>query len=453
VTSNGKPHGYYSSCNQRLLQLGPASAKRILDVGCGEGALGAELKKLERERLVFGVERNPDAAAKAKSRLDDVFTIDVEKEHVPLEPGSIDCILFGDVLEHLIDPGAVLKGMKRLLGPDGMVLCSIPNIQHHSIIAALLRSDFQYTDAGLLAATHLRFFTYSTFIKLLLDAGFEPEIVDTTVVPAPKDFLRATEPVLRHLGLNTARTQRHLDAYQFIFRGCPLADIDSKHAERPLSLVCCVSDDEIAQANLLSSPCLKSGSLHEVQLVRNCKSAADGLNEGIKRAKNEVVICVHQDVYLPQGWVERFWEQYDLAQQRFSPLGVFGVYGVHRQNAFMSRAGHVIDRDRVLKEEEPLPALVDSLDELLLAVPKSSGLQFDPGMGFHFYGADICLSARERALHALVIDALCFHNSIHVGLAPPFFESAKRFTAKWGKHLPLVTPSAVIDVQGNLYVA
>jgi hypothetical protein len=286
----------------------------------------------------------------------------------------------------------------------------------------------------------------------LLDAGFEPEIVDTTVVPAPKDFLRAAEPVLRHLSLNTPRTQRYLDAYQFIFRGSPLAEIDSKDAERPLSFVCCVSDNEIAQANLLSSPCLRPGSRHEVQLLQNCKSAGDGLNEGIKQARNEVVVCLHQDVYLPEGWVERFWQQYDLAQQQFGPVGVLGVYGVHRENAFMSRTGYVIDRDHVLKEDEPLPACADSLDELLLAMPKSVGLEFDPAMGFHFYGADSCLLAQQRGLHAVAIDALCFHNSIHVGVTPAFYESAKRFTVKWARQLPLVTPTAIIDVQGNLSV-
>jgi hypothetical protein len=65
----------------------------------------------------------------------------------------------------------------------------------------------------------------------------------------------------------------------------------------------------------------------------------------------------------------------------------------------------------------------------------------------------MCLLAKERGLHAVAIDALCLHNTIHVGLAPSFYESARIFTAKWGKQLPLVTPSAVIDVQGNLSVA
>jgi SAM-dependent methyltransferase len=454
MTSNGKPQGYYSGYNERLLRLVPPSAKRILDVGCGEGNLGVELKKLDADRVVFGIERDPAAAAKATSRLDQVFALEVETEDVPIEPASVDCMLFDDVLEHVIDPCAVLRRLKPLLHADGMILCSIPNIQHHSVIGALLRSDFQYTDAGLLDNTHLRFFTYSTFMKLLLDAGFEPEIVDTMVIPGSPEFYRGAEPILRHLGLNRARTEAYLNAYQFVFRGVPLAEVGEESGpERALSFVCCVSNEQILEANFLSSPCLRGASPHEVRLIHNPKSAADGLNDGLKQAKNEVVVCVHQDVYLPEGWVERFWQQYNLAHKHFSPVGVLGVYGVHRDNAFMSRAGHVIDRDHVLKEDEPLPACVDSLDELLLAVPKAAGLEFDPALGFHFYGADICLVAQQRGLRAVAVDALCFHNTIHVGLAPSFYESARTFTAKWGKKLPLVTPSAVIDIGGNLSVA
>ena len=85
--------------------------------------------------------------------------MDVEHDHVPLEPGSLDCILYGDVLEHLVDPEAVLARQRRLLGSGGVILCSVPNIQHHSLLAALLRGDWQYTTAGLLDATHLRFFS------------------------------------------------------------------------------------------------------------------------------------------------------------------------------------------------------------------------------------------------------------------------------------------------------
>ena len=69
-----------------------------------------------------------------------------------------------------------------------------------------------------------------------------------------------------------------------------------------LSLVACVSDSELLQCNLLASPCLDPCFHYEVTVVKNCTSAADGLNLGLDRAEREFVVCVHQDVYLPAGW-------------------------------------------------------------------------------------------------------------------------------------------------------
>jgi SAM-dependent methyltransferase len=461
--SNGKPQNYFSGCNERLLRAVPTSARRILELGCGEGNLGAALKKLDPERTVFGVERDAEAADKAATRLDQVFTLDIENENPPLESASIDCILFDDLLEHLIAPDSVLMRLKPLLSPEGSILCSVPNVQHHSVIAALLRSDFQYAEAGLLDSTHLRFFTYSTLIKLFLDCGFEPQIVDTTVIPAPKEFLKAAEPLLRHLDLHPGRTQHYLEAYQYIIKGVDSRQhtVDSsqksettehtEHTEKSklLAFVVCVSNEAILQANLLSSPCLSSGSRHEVLLMRGCRSAADGLNEGIARAKHGMVVCVHQDVYLPAGWPERFWQQVEIAERLHGPARAFGVYGVVRRGAFLTRAGYVVDRDRVLQEHEPLPAVAETLDELLLAIPKDRAGSFDPALGFHFYGADYCLRC---GLPAVILDALCFHNSVHAGVSPQFHESGRIFTAKWSQRLPLVTPSAVIDVQGKMSV-
>jgi SAM-dependent methyltransferase len=454
MSANGKPQGYFGGCNERLLHAVPASAKRIVEIGCGDGNLGAALKKLDAERVVWGIECDRQAAINASKRLDHVFALDIQDEGPSLEPNSIDCVLFGDVLEHLVSPEDVLRRARPWLAPGGVVLASVPNIQHHSVIADLLRSDFQYAETGLLDATHLRFFTYSTLIKLFLDAGFEPDIVDTTVIPAPKEFLAAAQPLMKHLGLDVGRTQRYFDAYQYIFQGTPLSERSGyDQSERPLTFVACVSNEAILQANLLSSPCLRSGTPHEIQLVRNCRSAAEGLNEGIRRAKHDVTVCVHQDVYLPEGWVERFWQQYELARQRFSPLGVLGVYGIHRQGAYMARAGRVLDRDHVLKEMEPLPASVDSLDEIALAIPKGVPVEFDPALGFHFYGADICMTAKRKGLQAVAIDALCFHNSVHVGVPLQFSDSARTFATKWSSQLPLVTSCAIIDGEGSVRVA
>lgn len=450
-----KPSRYYAGCNEALLRAVPATALRLLDVGCGEGELGARLKALDPRRTVLGIERRPDVAAHAALRLDRVFALDVQTQDPPVESGSLDGILYGDVLEHLIDPEDVLARHRRLLRPGGVVLASVPNAQHHFFVRALMRGDLQYTTTGLLDATHLRFFTYSTLLKLLLDAGYAPEIVDAIAVPCPGPFLEAAAPLLRHLGLDPARTRRYLSSYQYLVRGTPVPYYGAAVAEPaagPLSFVVCVSDEAILKANLLASPCLGPDAPHEVLTLSGCASAAEGLRQGRARARHPLRVWAHQDVYLPRGWPAHFQEQYRRAEAAFGPVGVAGVYGVRCPGGAPARAGYVVDRDRLLRERPALPARVDTLDELLLALPRDGPLGFDPRLGFHFYGADVGLAARERGLAAVALDALCYHNSPHAGLPEAFFASARAFAAKWARQLPLATSCVLLDEQDRVQV-
>jgi hypothetical protein len=122
------------------------------------------------------------------------------------------------------------------------------------------------------------------------------------------------------------------------------------------------------------------------------------------------------------------------------------------RNGKVTRTGYVVDRDRLLRDGPELPARVDTLDELLLVLRKDSPLRFDARLGFHFYGADVCLAAREQGLAAVALDALCYHNSPHAGLPPAFFDSAQTFAAKWPRHLPLATSCVRIDQEGRVQV-
>src|SRR6266542_2728570 len=138
-----QPDTYYDGLNEYLFAAVPSRAKRILEVGCARGRLGHELKLQDPSRYVAGLELDPDAARAAEGRLEDV-----------------------------------LRRYRDLLSHDGLVLISVPNIQHFSVIKNLLRGDFMYQPAGLLDGTHLRFFTHMSFAKLMLDAGFLPKIED-----------------------------------------------------------------------------------------------------------------------------------------------------------------------------------------------------------------------------------------------------------------------------------
>jgi hypothetical protein len=224
------------------------------------------------------------------------------------------------------------------------------------------------------------------------------------------------------------------------------------------SFIVCLSDDSVLDANLMASPCLGSGTPHEVVAIRNAPSAAAGLNLGVGRAKHGWIVCVHQDVFLPSGWDHQLKEQLREAERRFGPIGVAGVYGVGDvvegpgRPLAAQRIGRVVDRGRMLDEAPELPAPVATLDELLLVVRRDTPLRFDPALGFHLYGADLCLQARERGLAVVALNALYHHNSQSAGLPEPFFDSARVFARKWAHQLPIATPCVVFDREGGMHL-
>lgn len=171
-TTSNDPEQYFGRIRKEILPLLPAHSARALEIGCGQGATLAWLRSEGRVDEAYGVEYMPEAAAIAKTRLDGVVCGDIEKMDIPFN-GTFDLLLCLDVLEHLVDPWAFLKRLRKRLGPRGVMVVSLPNAQHHSIsVSLLLRGRFDYSESGLMDRTHLRFFTRYSATALLQAGGF-----------------------------------------------------------------------------------------------------------------------------------------------------------------------------------------------------------------------------------------------------------------------------------------
>ena len=208
--------------NPELLEKIPLTAKTVLDVGCRRGALGAAYLRRNPRATVLGIELNPEDAEAARARLSEVFCGDVEQTPMPFAPeGGIDCIIYGDVLEHLVDPWAVLAAHARHLNPGGTVLVCMPNAEHWSMVARLLTGRFDYSDDGLMDRGHLRWFTPRMMGEALTKAGLE--LADLAPRPVPnadkaQQFVEAISPALHHLGIDPRDYLDRAGPLQFIWR-------------------------------------------------------------------------------------------------------------------------------------------------------------------------------------------------------------------------------------------
>jgi len=206
VNGNGsylgkKDSSYYQGANRFIIQAVPSSAKRVLDIGCGEGLLGEILKSLGVKE-VFGVEISEAAAEKAKKRLDKVIVGDIEEVDLPFKNGYFDCIVYSDVLEHLKDPWRILSRQKRFLAVGGQVVASIPNILYLPVVKELLRGRWRYEHAGVLDNTHLRFFTLRELVHMFRWVGYEIEdIQGIDLPPVDKEEVKAFIKKIRPLNI------------------------------------------------------------------------------------------------------------------------------------------------------------------------------------------------------------------------------------------------------------
>lgn len=104
--------------------LGDCAGKRVVEVGCGDGALLALLKS---HCEVQGVEASESGIAACAARGIPVHHLDASNAPLPFSDRSFDIVVCLETLEHLTDPYHALTEMRRVLRPEGRLICSVPN--------------------------------------------------------------------------------------------------------------------------------------------------------------------------------------------------------------------------------------------------------------------------------------------------------------------------------------
>src|SRR5258708_20830100 len=103
--------------------------RSILECGCSTGFLSKQLAA--GGSRVVGIEIDPEAAEKARQFCARVLSLDLNRPNWSNAVGErFDLVTYGDVLEHLLDPHAVLRETKEVLAPGVRVLISLPNIAY-----------------------------------------------------------------------------------------------------------------------------------------------------------------------------------------------------------------------------------------------------------------------------------------------------------------------------------
>ena len=137
---------------------------RLLDLGCWVGFLLSEAEA--RGWRGHGVEPSAFASEWARERLG----LDVETGglfEAELEAGAWDAIVMGDVIEHLLDPGAALDRCRELLRPGGVLALILPD-SGSPLARAMGRRWWS------VIPTHVQYFTRDSIRLLLERHGFDP---------------------------------------------------------------------------------------------------------------------------------------------------------------------------------------------------------------------------------------------------------------------------------------
>lgn len=135
--------------------------KKVLDVGCNEGAVSRFIKSQYPEAHFFGLEWNETALQKGVDVFEKSWQIDlndIKKVQDYLHGYTFDTIIGADVFEHLQDPLPLVNVLYQKLEPHGKIIISLPHTGHWHVFLHILRLKWPRNPEGVFDKTHLRIY-------------------------------------------------------------------------------------------------------------------------------------------------------------------------------------------------------------------------------------------------------------------------------------------------------
>jgi SAM-dependent methyltransferase len=210
----------YKAINHPVFSYLPDNAKRVLDIGCGAGNLGAFIKK-SKECEIVGITYSQLEMEQASKILDQALMVDLNTLKLP-DLGQFDCIICSHILEHLYQPQHFLEKLHDYFTPDGKLIVALPNVLHWKQRLEFLQGNFKYTDGGLMDQTHFRFFDWQTAQDLLTQSGYQ--ILEAKADGSfPLPVIRKILPIIVSSQIDRSALSAYpgLFGFQFVFFAAP----------------------------------------------------------------------------------------------------------------------------------------------------------------------------------------------------------------------------------------
>ena len=126
--------------------LAPLSNQRVLDVGCGGGILADSMAR--RGAHVLGIDLSTKALRVGQLHAMETQTPDIQYREVSVEAlareqsGSFDTVTCMEMLEHVPDPGSVVRACSELVRPGGWVFFSTINRNAKAFLFAIVGAEY-----------------------------------------------------------------------------------------------------------------------------------------------------------------------------------------------------------------------------------------------------------------------------------------------------------------------